>query len=63
MNARKYDLTRDLEESIAKRDAIRAKQIALGPQTRARTTTLNAEASRWNDRIVELRAMIARGCQ
>lgn len=55
------EIRRDLADSIAKRDAIRDKQTAMyanNSNTRARTTTMNAEASRWNDRITELREML-----
>jgi len=52
------DLTKDLEKLLAKRDKIRAKQTAMyanGTHTRAKTTTMNAQADQVNARIVWLR--------
>jgi len=52
---------KELEQLLAKRDAIRAKQMKRYDDrsaTRARTTTSNAEASRLNDRIEWLRSEI-----
>ncbi len=53
----------ELDKLLAKRDAIRAKQLARYDNrsaTRARTTTSNAEVDRLNDRIIWLRQEIAR---
>lgn len=52
---------KELDQVLAKRDAIRDKQMARyhdRSATRARTTTSNAEADRCNDRIIWLREQI-----
>ena len=51
-------LQMELDALLLKRDQIREKQMSRfhnGSATRARTTTGNADASRVNDRIVEIR--------
>ena len=51
-------LQQELDSELAKRDAIRQKQLArysAGSASRARTTTSNAAADRVNDRIHWLR--------
>ena len=54
----------ELETLLAKREAIRSKQLerySVGSATRARTTTSNANADRLNDRIIWLRSEIKNG--
>ena len=55
------NLIKELETELVKRDKIRAKQTAMyanGTHTRAKTTTMNAQADQVNERIVWLREEI-----
>lgn len=54
-------IEKELEQMLAKRDRIRAKQLgdrSAGRATRARTTTSNARADECNDRIEYLRRIL-----